>query len=145
MLIAQSFLTLCDPMDCSSPNSCPWNSPGKNTGMDNHFLFQGIFLAQGSNLCLLHCQADSLPGKPSIGLAGLQGTTQQRSTQIEGNKTDPLPSGERVKNLEDMFQNYYNLLSGHQIFTFLPHAKFTHLFPQPQKSHLFCIKLVVKD
>ena len=85
------------------------------------------------------------PGKPSTGLAGLQGTTQQRSTQIEGNKTDPLPGGERVKNLEDMFQNYYNLLSGHQIFTFLPHTKFSPLFLQPQKSHLFCIKLIVKD
>ena len=124
------------------------SSPGKNTRVGCHFLFQGIFLAQGSNLCLLHCQAGSLPlrpGKPSIGLACLQGTTQQRSTQIEGRKTDPLPGGERVKNLEDMFQNYYNLLSGHQIFTFLPHAKFTHLFPQPQKSHLFCIKLIVQD
>ena len=29
--------------------------------MDCHFLLQGIFLTQGSNLCLLHWQADSLP------------------------------------------------------------------------------------
>ena len=38
---------------------CPWNFPGKNTGVDCHFLLQGIFLAQGSNpclLCLLHCR-----------------------------------------------------------------------------------------
>ena len=28
--ITQSCLTLCDPMDCSI---CPWNSPGKNTGV----------------------------------------------------------------------------------------------------------------
>ena len=35
--------------------------PGKNTGVDFHFLLQGIFLDQGSNLCLLHWQADSLP------------------------------------------------------------------------------------
>ena len=27
MLVPQSCLTLCDPMDCSL---CPWNSPGKN-------------------------------------------------------------------------------------------------------------------
>ena len=43
---------------------CPWNFPGKNTGMGCHFLLQGIFLTQGSNLCLLHFlhwQADSLP------------------------------------------------------------------------------------
>ena len=40
---------------------CPWVFPGKNTGMGCHFLLQGIFLAQGSNLHLLHWQADSLP------------------------------------------------------------------------------------
>ena len=42
---------------------CPRNSPGKNTGVGCHFLLQGIFLTQASNLCLLHllqCQADSL-------------------------------------------------------------------------------------
>ena len=32
---------------------CPWNVPGKNTGMGCHFLLQGIFLTQGLNLCLL--------------------------------------------------------------------------------------------
>ena len=32
----------------------PWNFPDKNTGVVCHFLFQGIFLTQGSNLCLLH-------------------------------------------------------------------------------------------
>ena len=35
---------------------CPWNSPGKNTGMGSHSLLQGIFLTQGSNLGLLHCR-----------------------------------------------------------------------------------------
>ena len=29
---------------------CPWNSPGKNTGVGCHALLQGIFLSQGSNL-----------------------------------------------------------------------------------------------
>ena len=33
---------------------CPWNSPGKNTGVGSHFLFQGIFLTQGSSLGVLH-------------------------------------------------------------------------------------------
>ena len=32
---------------------CPWDSPGKNTGMGCHALLQGIFLTQGSNLSLL--------------------------------------------------------------------------------------------
>ena len=40
---------------------CPWDSPGKNTGVGCHALFQGIFPTQGSNPCLLHWQADSLP------------------------------------------------------------------------------------
>ena len=58
-------LTLCDPMD-SSPtrHHCPWNFPGKKTGAGCHFLLQGIFPPQGSNLCLLHLlhwQVDSLP------------------------------------------------------------------------------------
>ena len=51
----------------------PWNIafhapltiefPGKNSGMNCHFLLQGIFLLQGSNPCLLHLvhwQTDSL-------------------------------------------------------------------------------------
>ena len=35
---------------------CPWDSPGNNTGAGCHFLLQGIFLTQGSNLCLLCLQ-----------------------------------------------------------------------------------------
>ena len=31
---------------------CPWNSPGKNSGVRCYFLLQGIFPTQGSNLCL---------------------------------------------------------------------------------------------
>ena len=49
---------------------CPWNSPNKNTGVDCHFLLQEIFLTQGSNLHLLHWQAESLPlshqGSPKV-------------------------------------------------------------------------------
>ena len=33
---------------------CPWDSPGKNTGVGCHFLLQGIFLIQGLNPGLLH-------------------------------------------------------------------------------------------
>ena len=33
---------------------CPWDFPGKNTGMGWHFLLQGLFPTQGLNLCLLH-------------------------------------------------------------------------------------------
>ena len=46
---------LCNPMYCSKPARllCPWDSPGKNTGLACHALLQGIFLTQGSNSCLL--------------------------------------------------------------------------------------------
>ena len=45
----------------------PWNFSGKNTGVDCHFLFQGIFLTQGSKLNLLHLLrlfTTESPGKP---------------------------------------------------------------------------------
>ena len=52
-LVAQLCLTLCDSMDCSPPGLlCPWDSPGKNTGVRCCFLLQGIFPTQGSNLVL---------------------------------------------------------------------------------------------
>ena len=35
---------------------CPWNSPGKNTGVGCNFLLQGIFPTQRSNPGLLHCR-----------------------------------------------------------------------------------------
>ena len=35
---------------------CPWNSPGRNTGVGSHSLLQGIFPTQGSNPGLLHCR-----------------------------------------------------------------------------------------
>ena len=50
-----SYPTLCDPVDCSlAGSSVSGVSPGKNTEVGCHALLQGIFLTQGSNLCLLH-------------------------------------------------------------------------------------------
>ena len=34
----------------------PWDFPGKGIGVGCHFLLQGIFLTQGSNLGLPHCR-----------------------------------------------------------------------------------------
>ena len=45
VLVTQSCLTLCDPIDCS-----------KNTGVHCHSLIQRIFQTQGLNLGLLHCR-----------------------------------------------------------------------------------------
>ena len=35
---------------------CPWDSPGKNTGVGCHSLPQQVFPTQGQNLRLLHCR-----------------------------------------------------------------------------------------
>ena len=40
---------------------CPWDFPGKNTGVCCHFLLQGIFLTQGLNPRLLLWQVVSFP------------------------------------------------------------------------------------
>ena len=40
---------------------CSWDSPGKNTRVGSHALFQGIFPTQGSNPGLLNWQVGSLP------------------------------------------------------------------------------------
>ena len=54
-LVAQSCLTLCDPVDYSLPGSSVHrDSPGKNTGVGFHTLLRGIFPTQGLNLGLLH-------------------------------------------------------------------------------------------
>ena len=56
-LVTQSCLTLCDPMDCSPPDSSVHgDSPGKNTGVNCHALLQGIFSTQGLNPGQLHCR-----------------------------------------------------------------------------------------
>ena len=70
-LVAQSCLTLCDPMDSSQPgSSVHGDSPGKNTRMGCHALLQGIILIQGSNPGYPTLQVDSLPlshqGSPII-------------------------------------------------------------------------------
>ena len=46
---------------------CPWDFPGKDTGVGYNFLLQGIFQTQGFNPSLLIRQVDSLPpGRPWV-------------------------------------------------------------------------------
>ena len=60
--VLQSYLTLCDHMDCSPPGSSVHGIlQARITGVGCHALLQGIFLTQGSNPCLLHWQVGSLP------------------------------------------------------------------------------------
>ena len=57
----QLFVT---PWTTAHQAPCPWDFPGKNTGVGCHFLLQGIFPTQGLNLCLLHWQADTFTTAP---------------------------------------------------------------------------------
>ena len=53
-LVAMSCPTLLQPHGLQSSRLlCPWNFPGKDTGVGCHFLLQGIFTTQGSNPRLL--------------------------------------------------------------------------------------------
>ena len=57
VLIAQSCLTLCDPMDCSTPGSSVHeDSLGKNTGEGCNALLQEILPTPASNPGLLYCR-----------------------------------------------------------------------------------------
>ena len=56
-LVAQSCLTLCDPIDYSPPGSSVHKeSPGKSTGVGCHALLQVILPTRGSNPGLPHCR-----------------------------------------------------------------------------------------
>ena len=56
----QLCLTLCNPIDSSPPDSSVHgDSPGKNTRVGCHALFQAIFLTQGLELGSPALQADS--------------------------------------------------------------------------------------
>ena len=44
-VVSQSCSALCSPARLL----CPWDSPGKNTGVGCHSCLQGIFPTQGSN------------------------------------------------------------------------------------------------
>ena len=58
MLVAQSVRFFSFPWTVAHHGIllCPWNSPGKNTGVSRHSLLQGIFPIQESNLGLPNCR-----------------------------------------------------------------------------------------
>ena len=95
-----SHVQLCDPARLPSP----WGFPGKNTGADHHFLYQGTLPIQGSNpclLCLLYCRqilhplshqgspTETMPSdfKTEIWLGIFSGIYTLRAYKIEKTKT----------------------------------------------------------
>ena len=83
-LVTKSF---CDPVDCSPPGCSVHGAfPGKHTGVGCHFLLQGIFPTLGSNPCLLHWQANSLP----VNLQRSPAISHQVYASQTCNKTEPI-------------------------------------------------------
>ena len=88
--LLQSYLTLCNPMDCTLPGSSvsgilqarilEWVAMPSS---------RGIFLTQGSHLCLLslHCQTGSLPlappGKPKPRLTEVKRAWPRSHRQLD--------------------------------------------------------------
>ena len=69
----------------------PWDSPGKNTGVGYHFLLQGIFPTQGSNLRLPHWRQTLylvLTKTPPC-LSGAQNLVETQVTESENTGAGP--------------------------------------------------------
>ena len=62
-LVAQLYLTLCNGLQ-PARLLCPWNFPGKNTGVVSHSLLQRISPIQRSKPGLLHYRKIVLPSEP---------------------------------------------------------------------------------
>ena len=112
---------------------CPWDSPGKNTGVGCHALLYRIFPTQGLNpylLCLLYWQAGSLPlvppGKPQsqggLSFVDLRQETHQRHISLR-----PTHLGEDGVSLAN------------EVFTFielpLPRKEPVHLSGMPSPAY----------
>ena len=63
----------------------PWDFLGKSTGVGCHFLLQGIFLTQGSNLGLQHCRQMLYP-------LSHQGSRTSCNSYLQSKTTDSLRS-----------------------------------------------------
>ena len=106
---------------------CPWDLPGKNTGVGCHFLLQRIFPTQGSNLCLLqllHCRQSlyqEATGKPPVMTTKPNVSEYSQSSVSVG--SEPMEStnqGSRKKFFlipESFKKQNLNLLSAQQLFT----------------------------
>ena len=78
----QSCLTLCNPIDGRQPNRllCPWDSPGKNTGVGCHFLLQCMKVKSESEVAQ-SCPTLSDPMDCSLPGSSIHGILQARALQ----------------------------------------------------------------
>ena len=89
-LVAKSYPILVIPWTAAARLLFPWDSPWKNTGVGCHFLLQGIFPSQGSNVCLL-CAGSLLHFRQSLPLSH-QGSPWDKYTEIWFSSCKYLPN-----------------------------------------------------
>ena len=96
-----SCVQLSKPMDRNMPGSSVYGGyQARNTGVDCHFLLQGIFPDQGSNLCLLHWLAGSLPlSHQGISWTNRSGSSLTGSSELG---ISLLPDEYQVRQLEKL-------------------------------------------
>ena len=73
-------------------------SPGTNTGVGSHSLFQGIFPTQGLNLGLLHSQADSLPSELPGNFNIFENTLKKKNKKTQKTNETVVPSAGSLRN-----------------------------------------------
>ena len=73
------------PLTVAHQALCPWDFPGKNTGMGCHFFLQGIFPTQGWNSCLLLPSFRSPPDVLTTGDSTWTCRKEVRTTLINNN------------------------------------------------------------
>ena len=77
MSVCLTHTRLCNPIDGSPPGSCPWDSPGKNTGVGCHFLLQCMKVRSESEVAQ-SCPTSSDPMDCSLPGSSVHGIFQAR-------------------------------------------------------------------
>ena len=112
-LVAQLCPTLADPW--TTRLLCPWDFPGKNTGVGSHFLLQGIFLTQESNtrlLCWGQCpalQAVSLPTESPGSWYGTHIYIKEYYSVIKRNAFQPVQETSQSDHMDQALSNSMKL------------------------------------
>ena len=113
---------------------CSWNSPGKNTGVDCHFLLQGIFPTQVTNLRLLFRQVKSLP----LHHLGSPGSECYWRTNGQAAKVISVHSNQMKPQLKNPS------LKSHEIQSFLLNSSNLHSYSAPMNKKWKFLSAVVK-
>ena len=113
VLVSQSCLTLCDPIDCDPRLLCPRNSPGKNTGADSHSLSPGDLPNPGIKSKSPSLQADSLPPEPPWKRLQITHSTRQWGAQyfLLWKLTELKKQDGRLQSYESLGLNFHSALT----------------------------------